>query len=110
LRQQKVRLTEPTRSACTLGFATQNRYTVSMNYNEFLKRVSDSGRAKDLRQSSRVGQHLMNELNKVSPIAYSRIPSELDPFYNDFLLPDFLNYLKANWDGLTEPLHSPERK
>lgn len=79
-----------------------------MNYNEFLKRVS--GSAKESRQILRAGQHLMNELNKVSPLAYSRIPSELDPFYSDLLVPDFLNYLKVNWDSLTEPLHSPERK
>ena len=82
-----------------------------MNYNEFLKRFWDSAPlAGSPRQSLRVGQHLMNELGKVSPIAYSRIPSELDPFYNDLLLPDFLSYLKANWDNLTEPLNSPERE
>lgn len=86
----------------------QKRYTIGMNYNEFLKRVSNS--ARESRHRLRVGQHLMNELNKVSPIAYSRIPFELDPFYNDLLLPDFLNYLKGNWDKLTEPLHSPEQK
>ena len=56
-----------------------------MNYNEFLKRFWDS--AGEARHSLRIGQHLMNELGKVSPIAYSRIPSELDPFYNDLLLP-----------------------
>ena len=79
-----------------------------MNYNEFLKRFWDSAPAAP--HSLRVGQHLMNELGKVSPIAYSRIPSELDPFYNDLLLPNSLKYLKANWNDLTEPLNSPERK
>ena len=49
----------------------------------------------------------MNELYKVSPTAHQRIPKKIDPFYDDTLVPGFMNYLRMNWHILTDPLNSP---
>lgn len=54
-------------------------------------------------EHQRYGQALMNYLHKVSPLAYKSVPEEFDPFYNDALIPDFLDFLSSNWEWLTTP-------
>lgn len=73
-----------------------------MNFQEFCDLVVHTPRPQGMRE----GQHWSYRLHRLSPLASSRVPSELDPFYEDELLQDFIGYLGSNWTALTTPLYS----
>ena len=60
------------------------------------------------KNDQRYGQSLMNYLRKISPNAYNGVmfADNIDPFYDDNLVPEFLNYLSNNWTELTRPANS----
>lgn len=52
----------------------------------------------------RYGQALGNHLSRVSPIAYIAVcAADLDPYYDDKIVPEFLNFLSSNWATITQP-------
>ena len=75
-----------------------------MDFQEFVEWASNQPQT----QGIRWGQHLVNQLMHCSPVAYSRVPEDLDPFYSDTLVPGFLAFLGDNWGSLTTPLYHPE--
>lgn len=50
------------------------------------------------RGGERVGQALMNTLWESNEALYRKLPSEVDCFYVDELVADFLVYVEANWN------------
>lgn len=44
-------------------------------------------------RGERIGQFFYNELRRQFPEISKQIPSEIDPFYQDELLSDFLSFL-----------------
>ena len=77
-----------------------------MNYQEYFDQANRFfvKNQKDLRY----GQALMNYLREISPNAYHSVmfADNVDPFYDDKLVPEFLNYLSNNWTELTLPTNS----
>lgn len=77
-----------------------------MTYEQYLKEANAYfvTHQKDLRY----GQALANYLgNEVSPIAYiAACAADVDPFYNDDVVPEFLNFLSSNWSDITKPAQS----
>lgn len=52
----------------------------------------------------RYGQALANHLSLFSPIAYIAVcAANLDPYYDDKIVPEFLNFLSSNWASITQP-------
>lgn len=48
----------------------------------------------------RYGQALMNFLYLVSPEKYELVTGkDIDPFYRDELIPEFINFLSDTWDN-----------
>ncbi len=47
----------------------------------------------------RLGQHLMNELNKISPDLYNSVPEDVDPFYRNDKIDSFWGWLQTK-DGI----------
>jgi hypothetical protein len=45
----------------------------------------------------RAGQHYSNVLFMVNQKLYHAVPKELDPFYNDEKLGEFLTWVAENW-------------
>lgn len=46
----------------------------------------------------RRGQALMNRLREVHSGLYHAVPWDLDPYYDDNLIPAFLQWLQDRWD------------
>lgn len=55
--------------------------------------------------NQRIGQAMMYCLQEVAPIAYTDIPPEVDPFYDDKLVKPFIKFVIFNWDKLTRPMY-----
>jgi len=76
-----------------------------LTYEQYLKEANAYfvTHQKDLRY----GQALGNHLSKVSPIAYlAACAADLDPYYDDKVVPEFLNFLSSNWNKITKPAQS----
>lgn len=53
------------------------------------------------KRSQRTGQSIMNALHEVSPDLAMKVPAEVDPFYQDSLIPAF-------WDWFYEETEEKE--
>ncbi len=63
--------------------------------------VSLATRRRMLNRNERAGQAYWNTLSDVAPTLAEDTPVELDPFYDDAMLPAFLGWLAGEWP-LTE--------
>lgn len=80
-----------------------------MNFDTFLLYFYRSEKPPELR----LGQYFMNELYRVNQDIYHTIPADLDPYYNDKLLNQCINWVSDRWvdddDDETELIHRAVR-
>ena len=75
-----------------------------MNFNQYL--TGANAAYVQTNGGLRYGQALYNHIFEVAPQIAYKIPDELDPFYDDDIVPAFLNFVQDRWDVLTKPVHS----
>lgn len=67
-----------------------------MEFEEYLKRVA---RRKSSHKTERMGQAYFNQLHEDAPTLADEVrSSEVDPFYNDDLIGEFLAYVSVMWE------------
>lgn len=69
----------------------------TITYDDYVRHYYDE---LDARPGLRLGQTAFNVLVSDNPKLAERVRSTaLDPFYADFRLPDFFNFVSKHWEG-----------
>lgn len=78
-----------------------------MNFNDFLLNFYRTHNPSE----QRIGQYFMNELCRVDRHLYLTIPPDIDPFYNDVMLQEAIDWVSDRWadDDETELIHRAVR-
>lgn len=66
-----------------------------MDFQTFL---SDFYGSFDPKDDQRIGQFFMNQLREKNSGIYHAIPWDLDPYYEDKLLPQCIEWVSERWD------------
>jgi len=65
---------------------------------DFARYLRDCYAIKEREPYLRMGQIFYNQLSELKhDLALQIVSTNLDPFYNDNVIPDFLNWVDANW-------------
>tara|TARA_R110001592_G_scaffold352539_1_gene650474 strand:- start:44 stop:331 length:288 start_codon:yes stop_codon:yes gene_type:complete len=78
-----------------------------MNIKKFRKLIINTSIELERHEELRVGQVLVNELCKLTgSVTHPGMPNNIDPFYNDLLVPDFLSFLIIGIDNVKKQIEA----